>query len=67
MSWQELIEVTAVNSALTFCKRGVPEAETVIAAPLGPLGWGDLWYHTTVDMFMITPIMPDLEAFEHWR
>lgn len=73
MSWQNLTEVTAVNSAqtetsaLTFCKRGILAAETLIAAPLGPLSWGNLQYHTTIDMFMITPIIADFEAFKQRR
>lgn len=73
MSWQNLTEVTATSSAqtetsaLTFCKCGILEAETLIAAPLGPLSWANLWCHTTIDMFMITPIIPDFEAFKHWR
>lgn len=73
MSWQNLTGVTAVSSAqtetsaLTFCKHGILEAETLIAAPLGPLSWGNLQYHAAIDMFMITPIIPDFEAFKQRR
>lgn len=45
MSWQNLTEVAAASSAqtetsaLTSFKRGIVQAETLTAAPLGPLSW----------------------------
>lgn len=73
MGWQDLTEVTTLSSpqpeasALTLHQHGILEAETLTAAPLGPLSWGNLWYHTTIDMFVITPIIPGFEAFKQRR